>query len=157
MNPVQYVLGLGLLLASVSAIAHDLIAANVVPEAERKSASQKGFSGPTESHGVTAVTPVGSVALSGEFEGMQGRVLRAREIVIAPGGVVAVHEHNKRPGVAYILEGEIIEHRNDHNEPIQRRPGDAAFEQTGVVHWWENRSDKPVRALVVDVVPEPSQ
>jgi len=155
MNSIRYIMGLGLLAAGVSAFAHDLVAANVVPQAERESASQKGFSGPTESRGITSVTPVGSVGLSSEFEGMQGRILRAREIVIAPGGVVAVHEHNKRPGVAYILEGEIIEHRNDQNEPIQRQPGDAAFEQTGVVHWWENRSDKPVRALVVDVVPEP--
>lgn len=155
MNPIRHIIGLGFLAASVSAFAHDLIAANVVPQAERESASQKGFSGPTESRGVTSVTPVGSVELSGEFEGMQGRVLRAREIIIAPGGVVAVHEHNKRPGVAYILEGEIIEHRNDHKEPIKRQPGDAAFERTGIVHWWENRSDKPVRALVVDVVLEP--
>jgi len=84
---------------------------------------------------------------------MQGRVLRAREIVIAPGGVIAVHEHNTRPGVAYILEGEIVEHRNDSDKPVLRRPGDAAFERTGVAHWWENRSDKPVRALVVDIVP----
>lgn len=93
--------------------------------------------------------------LGGEFDGMQGRELRAREIVIAPGGVIAVHEHNTRPGVAYILEGEIIEHRNDNDKPIRRRQGDAAFERTGVAHWWENRSEKTVRALVVDIVPEP--
>ena len=154
MDLIRYALGLGMLVSGASASAHDLLASNVVPQAERESASQKGFSGPAESRGVTSITPVGSVALSGEFEGMHGRELRAREIVIAPGGVVAVHEHNKRPGVAFILEGEIVEHRNDHNEPIHRRSGDAAFERTGVVHWWENRSDKPVRALVVDVVPE---
>ena len=159
MRLFRYIVGLGLLLASASAFAHEaimheLLAANVVPDAERESALKKGFSGPTENRGVTSVTPVGSVVLGGEFEGMQGRMLRAREIVIAPGGVIAVHEHQQRPGVAYIIEGEIMEHRNDQQEPLVRRPGDAAFEKTGVVHWWENRSNKPVRALVVDVVPE---
>ena len=159
MRLFRCVIGLGLLLANASAftheaIMHELLAANVVPDAERESALKKGFSGPAENRGVTSVTPVGSVVLGGEFDGMQGRMLRAREIVIAPGGVIAVHEHQQRPGVAYIIEGEIIEHRNDQQEPLVRRPGDAAFEKTGVVHWWENRSDKPVRALVVDVVPE---
>jgi len=133
MRLFRYIVGLGLLLANASAftheaIMHQLLAANVVPDAERESALKKGFSGPTENRGVTSVTPVG--------------------------GVIAVHEHQQRPGVAYIIEGEIIEHRNDQNDPLVRRPGDAAFEKTGVVHWWENRSDKPVRALVVDVVPE---
>ena len=151
MNLVRYCLLLGLLLAYASVFAQEAI---VVPQAERDSALKKGLSGPKENRGVTSVKPVGSVKLGGEFEGMQGRMLRAREIVIAPGGVIAVHEHNKRPGVAYIVEGEIIEHRNDHNEPIVRRAGDAAFEKTGVAHWWENRSQTPVRALVVDVVPE---
>jgi len=154
MNRIAFGFGLGMLVVSVSGFAHDPAAANVVPQAERDSALKKGFAGPTESRGVSSITPVGVVPLEGEFEGLQGRVLRSREIVIAPGGVIAVHEHNKRPGMAYILEGEIVEHRNDHKEPITRRAGDAAFEKTGVVHWWENRSEYPVRALVVDLVPE---
>lgn len=154
MNRIAFGFGLGMLVVSVSGFAHDPAATNVVPQAERDNALKKGFAGPTENRGVSSITPVGAVPLEGEFEGLQGRVLRSREIVIAPGGVIAVHEHNKRPGMAYILEGEIVEHRNDHKEPITRRAGDAAFEKTGVVHWWENRSENPVRALVVDVVPE---
>ena len=151
----QINLSLVLLVLSMMSHAHMLRIADVVPNAERESAAAKGFAGPTQNRGVESVTPVGSVALADEFEGMQGRVLRAREIIVAPGGVVAVHEHHKRPGLAYILEGEIVEHRNDQAEPLLRRAGDAAFEHTGVVHWWENRSDKPVRALVVDIVPAP--
>lgn len=144
----------GLLFASFSLVAHPMVAANVVPQAERDSAQKKGFSGPKQNRGITSVKTVGNVGLASEFEGMQGRELRAREIEIAPGGVVAVHEHNQRPGIAYIVEGEIIEHRNDSDSPVTRRAGDAAFEKTGVVHWWENLSDKPVRALVVDIIPE---
>lgn len=151
----QFAFSLVLLLLSSMSLADTEGVADVVPPAERESAAARAFSGPAQNRGVESVTPVGSVALGNEFEGIQGRVLRAREIVVAPGGVVAVHEHHKRPGLAYILEGEIVEHRNDQAEPLLRRAGDAAFERTGVVHWWENRSDKQVRALVVDIVPAP--
>lgn len=154
MKPVQYALGLGLAVMSAVSFAHPPAGPDVVPAAERERDAAKAFSGPTQNRGVESVTLVGSVALGSEFEGVQGRVLRAREIVVAPGGVVAVHEHHQRPGLAYILEGEIIEHRNDADRQLVRRAGDAAFERTGVVHWWENRSDKPARALVVDIVPE---
>ena len=72
--------------------------------------------------------------------------------MIAPGGVIAVHRHEGRPGLAYILEGEIIEHRNDAEGTVLRRAGDVSFEKSGVVHWWENVSDARVRALIVDIV-----
>jgi len=126
----------------------------VVPNRERQIAEEKHASGPTVNKGVKAVAALGSVELGGEFPGMAGRVLRAREIVIEPGGVVAVHQHDARPGLAYILEGEIVEHRNDSPEPQVRKPGNVAFEKTGVTHWWENKTDQLVRALVVDIVPQ---
>ncbi len=149
-------LGLAIGLAGVTACTgmHELTEGpRVVPEAEEALAGKKGFEGPTQTRGIRSVTPVGSVPLAGDFPAMEGRQLRAREIVVEPGGVVAVHEHDARPGVAYILEGEIFEHRNDQTEPILRKKGDAAFEKTGVAHWWENRSGATVRALVVDIVP----
>lgn len=125
----------------------------IVPARERAQATGQGLSGPTANRGIRAVNPIGTVPLAAEFTSTHNRQLRAREIVVEPGGVVAVHEHQGRPGMAYILEGEIVEHRNDHPEPILRKQGDAAFERTGVAHWWENRSDRVVRALVVDIVP----
>jgi quercetin dioxygenase-like cupin family protein len=134
-----------------SACAHE--GPQVVPQAERDRAQAEAMQGPTANQGIESVTPVGTVPLKGEIKGADDRMLRARELVIAPGGVVAVHRHEQRPGLAYILEGEIVEHRNDAPQPIVRRAGDAAFEWTGVVHWWENRSKKNVRALVVDIVP----
>lgn len=125
----------------------------VVPQAERELATQQKLSGPTQNKGIKSVTPVGMVPLASEFPSVEGRQMRARELVIEPGGVVAVHQHDMRPGMAYILEGEIIEHRSDQPNPLVRRKGDAAFEKTGVTHWWENKSTSPVRALVVDIVP----
>lgn len=133
--------------------AHDKDDTIVVPQAERDLAAKMNLSGPTQNKGIRIVRPIGVLELGGEFPRTEGRQLRARELVIEPGGVVAVHQHDARPGMAYILEGEIVEHRNDQSQPLVRKVGDVAFEKTGISHWWENRSQHPVRALVVDIVP----
>jgi quercetin dioxygenase-like cupin family protein len=129
----------------------------VVPDREREIARDIAAAGPTENRGVESVNQLGAILIDGEFPGVEGKELRAREIVIAPGGVIAVHQHDARPGLAYILEGEIIEHRNDADGPIMRRAGDISFEKSGIVHWWENVSGATVRALVVDIVDAPAQ
>lgn len=127
----------------------------VVPAAERERAQALAAEGPTETSGVEAIRQLGELALEDQFPAPEGHALRARELVIAPGGVVGIHAHTGRPGVAYILEGEIVEHRSDEDEPILRRAGDASFEYTGLLHWWHNRSEHTTRALVVDIVPQP--
>jgi quercetin dioxygenase-like cupin family protein len=124
----------------------------VVPEREIEAAQKLMAAGPKTTQGIEKIVALGSVPLEGEFEGMAGKVLRAREFVLRPGAEIAVHEHQSRPGVAYILEGELVEHRNDATAPIRRGVGTVAFERTGVVHWWKNESGKPARAIVVDIV-----
>jgi quercetin dioxygenase-like cupin family protein len=126
----------------------------VVPQAEHARAQELKASGPTANRGIESVKVLGTVPLAGEIEGAGKRVLRARELVIAPGGVVGVHQHDQRPGVAYVLEGEMTEFRGERGEPIVHRAGSAAFEWSGVTHWWENRGSTRARALVVDLVPE---
>lgn len=125
---------------------------SVVPQQERKIAQDLQATGPKENKGIS-VSPLGNVSLEGELPGAAGKILRAREITIAPGGVVAVHQHDGRPGLAYILEGEVYEHRNDETGSVLRKAGAVSFEKTGVTHWWENRSDQKMRAIVVDIVP----
>lgn len=110
--------------------------------------------GPTESKGIESVEVLGTIALEKDFPALVNRMLRTRAIILRPGGVVAVHRHEQRPGVAYIVEGELIEHRNEVLDPIVRRAGEASFEQSGTVHWWENVSDLPAKVVVVDLVPE---
>jgi quercetin dioxygenase-like cupin family protein len=129
--------------------------AAVVPQAERERAQELKAAGPTANSGIESIKQLGNVALKGEIEGAGNRVLRVRELVIAPGGVVAVHQHDGRPGMAYILEGEMTEYRGEKAEPLVKHAGAVAFEQTGVTHWWENRGKTPARALVVDIVPGP--
>lgn len=129
----------------------------VTPEHERRTAEVLGLEGPSETQGVTSVKQLGAVDLATEFPALKGQLFRARVITIEPGGVVAVHRHESRPGFAYILEGELVEHRNDHPQPIVRTTGAMAVEKTGVAHWWENTGDAPARALVVDIVADQPQ
>ncbi len=121
------------------------IQAHPVAEAEAE------FTGPSETKGIESINSRGVIDLGTEFNGMEGKQMRAREFTIEPGGVVGVHTHNNRPGYAYILEGTIIEHRNDADGPIVHEAGGLAIEKNGVAHWWENTSDKKVKALVVDI------
>ena len=38
-------------------------------------------------------------------------------------------------------------------DPQVIHTGEAAFEGSGVSHWWRNEGTTPARALVVDIVP----
>ena len=141
-----------LLLAPVGGMAE-----SVVPEAERKAALEQLSAGaPTNTSGIAALKKLGTVKLDGEFDSVEGRVLRTREIVFEPGAVVALHKHLGRPGVAYIIEGEMTEYRvgaDGRAGTVVKKAGETALEGTGVVHWWKNASGKTARALVVDIVP----
>ena len=127
-------------------------ALQAVPDTERQIAAAKKMEGPSSTRGLSGVETLVALSLADEFKGMQGQQLRARVLTFAPGAVVAVHQHEQRPGFAYILEGEMVEHRNDKKGPVIRRAGEVAIEWTGVSHWWENESDQEVKALVVDIL-----
>jgi len=134
--------------------AFPLCAQDVVSQKERAAAQDLGFPGPTESKGLSELKLVGAIPLVTDFPALAGRQLRARTITLEPGGVIAVHKHEGRPAIAYHLEGEVIEHRSDSPEPIVRRKGDVTLETPGLVHWIENRSDKPARIVAIDIALE---
>jgi quercetin dioxygenase-like cupin family protein len=126
---------------------------SLVPSSELKIAQELGVEGPTETTGIESSKVLGSMSLAGEFAGTENHKLRVREVTVLPGGQVAVHQHNSRPGAAYILEGELVEHRNDTNGPITRVAGAVALEKSGTIHWWKNESSQKAKVLVVDIVP----
>ena len=149
---------LAVLLGACAATGAPAPAPTVVPQAEHQRAQAQQATGPTANTGIESVKALGTVPLAQELEGAGNRVLRARELVIEPGGVVAVHQHERRPGVAYVLEGEMTEFRGDPAQPVVHGVGSVALEWTGVTHWWENRGKVRARALVVDIVPaEPAK
>lgn len=125
----------------------------VTPEAEVRQAADMDATGPKETTGVKALRVLGTVPLAGEFEKPDERVLRGREIDIEPGGRVAVHRHDGRPGLAYIVSGQLTEHRVGVDGPVVKKAGDAVWERTGTLHWWENEGDTVARVIVVDLVP----
>lgn len=128
----------------------------VVPSQEKEIAQNLGVAGPTETKGIESSIVLGSIGLGEDFEALNGRSLRARKVSVLPGGIVGVHQHTTRPGVLYMLEGELTEFRNNHDSPLIRQKGDSSFEKDGVIHWWRNDSSESAVVLIVDIVPDES-
>ena len=92
-----------------------------------------------------------TVDLAGEIEGMEGRALRMRMVTMAPGGVFGpVHDHVGRPGIVYILQGTITDHRD--GVATEYGPGVGWPEDRHTRHWLENRGAVPAVEISVDIV-----
>ena len=103
-----------------------------------------------ETKGV-AVEALATVDLAGEIEGMAGRQLRMRRVSIDPGGVFGpVHDHVGRPGLVYILQGTITDHRD--GVATDYGPGVGWPEDRNTTHWLENRGTTPAVEISVDIV-----
>ena len=103
-----------------------------------------------ESRGV-AVKLLSTVDLGPEIEGMEGRQLRMRLVTMEPGAVYGpVHDHKGRPGIVYILQGTITDHRN--GVATDYGPGVGWPEDRTTLHWLENRGSVPAVEISVDVV-----
>lgn len=104
-----------------------------------------------ETQGVTAEL-LATVDLGPEIEGMAGRQLRMRLFTFEPGAVFGpVHDHEGRPGVVYILQGTITDHRD--GVATDYGPGTGWPEDRETRHWLENRGTAPAVEISVDIVP----
>ncbi len=113
-------------------------------------AAKAALDGPTKGKGITNET-LAEVLLSKEFPNLENRMFRMRKASIAPGGIVPVHSHAGRPGLVYVMSGEIIEHRSDQDSPKVHRAGSYTIEANSISHWWENKGSEPVNMVLVDV------
>jgi quercetin dioxygenase-like cupin family protein len=103
-----------------------------------------------ETRGV-AVELLATVDLDREIEGMEGRQLRMRMVTIEPGGVFGpLHDHRGRPGIVYILQGTITDHRD--GSETDYGPGVGWPEDRHTLHWLENRGTIPAVEISVDIV-----
>lgn len=94
---------------------------------------------------------LGTVDLGPEIEGMEGRQLRMRMVTLSPGGVFGpVHDHVGRPGIVYVLQGTITDHRDGVAKDYG--PGVGWPEDRNTVHWLENTGTVPAVEISVDVV-----
>jgi quercetin dioxygenase-like cupin family protein len=106
-----------------------------------------------ESRGVS-IELLSVIDLGPELEGMAGRQLRMRKVTIEPGGVFGpIHDHVGRPGMVYVLEGTITDHRD--GETREYGPGPGWPEDRHTLHWLENRGTVPAVEVSVDIVQAP--
>ena len=102
-----------------------------------------------ETRGVT-VEQLAAVDLGPEIEGMAGRQLRMRMFTIEPGGVLGpMHDHKDRPGLVYILQGTITDHRN--GVATDYGPGVGWPEDKHTMHWLENKGTTPAVEISIDI------
>lgn len=103
-----------------------------------------------ETKGVSAEL-LAAVDLGPQIEGMAGRQLRLRKFTFAPGAVFGpIHDHKDRPGIVYILQGTITDHRN--GVATDYGPGVGWPEDRDTMHWLENRAGSPAVEISVDIV-----
>jgi len=103
-----------------------------------------------ETKGVT-VELLAALDLGRELEGMAGRQLRMRMVTIEPGGVFGpIHDHMDRPGMVYILQGTITDHRD--GVATEHGPGVGWPEDKNTTHWLENRGTTSAVEISVDIV-----
>lgn len=94
---------------------------------------------------------LGTVDLAGEIQGMEGRMLRMRMVTIEPGGVFGpVHDHVGCPGIVYVLQGTITDHRD--GVDTDYGPGVGWPEDRHTTHWLENNGTTPAVEISVDIV-----
>ncbi|HTL70887.1 MAG TPA: cupin domain-containing protein [Candidatus Eisenbacteria bacterium] len=106
--------------------------------------------GTPETKGVR-VQLLASVDLGHEIAGLEGRQFRMRLVTIEPGGVFGpVHDHKDRPGIVYVLQGTITDHRN--GVATDYGPGVGWPEDRNTLHWLENRGTIPAVEISVDIV-----
>lgn len=103
-----------------------------------------------ESKGVTTEL-LATIDLGLEIDGMEGRQLRMRKVTIEPGGVFGpLHDHVDRPGLVFILEGTITDHRD--GVATEYGPGLGWPEDRNTLHWLENRGTTRAVEISVDIV-----
>lgn len=85
--------------------------------------------------------------------GLTGHKLQLRAITIEPGGQIAKHGHETRPGLVKVIDGEWIEGRASGEKTYTANQAEGILEDENTTHWFFNRSDKPATAIVCDIVP----
>ena len=92
-----------------------------------------------------------TVDLGPEIEGMEGRRLRMRKFTFEPGAVFGpVHDHRDRPGIVFILQGAITDHRD--GVATEYGPGAGWPEDRNTSHWLENRGTVTAVEISVDII-----
>jgi quercetin dioxygenase-like cupin family protein len=96
------------------------------------------------------------IDLAQEKVALKGHMMRVRQLVVQPGGIVPWHSHADRPALIYIVSGEIVENASNCLQPIVHRAGEVARETHDVAHWWQNVGTAPAVLLSFDILNDPN-
>lgn len=88
-------------------------------------------------------------SLAPQIQGLQGYDIRARKIVVSAGGSIAEHGHATRPGIVYVLSGEIMEYRGGNASLL--KAGDSVVEDVNTVHSYKNLSNQDCVLIAFDI------
>jgi quercetin dioxygenase-like cupin family protein len=78
-------------------------------------------------------------------------LITATELTFAPGGYVGVH-HHVGPGIRYIISGELT--FTEGGQDTVYKAGEYYFETGNIVHTAHNKTNLPLRVLVVEILPK---
>lgn len=119
-----------------------------------QSAGTDGQAPPTEHKGlgVTALGVLPESSLKAQI-GLSGYKLQLREVSIAPGGQIAMHDHFKKPGLVWTTSGIIQESRPGFSKDYPDTLKEAILEDDKTIHWFRNTTDKMASFVVCDIVP----
>lgn len=87
-----------------------------------------------------------------EAVGLSGYILQLREITIEPGGQIASHSHEGRPGLVQVIRGTWTEGRPT-GAADYTATSEAIVEDNDTVHWFWNTGGEAATAIVCDIVP----
>ena len=112
--------------------------------ADRLAAQEK-----VEARGITSVIKLEEVTF-GHLTELNGKFkMRATEFTFAPGAYLGVHHHI---GPGNILSGELT--FNEGGLVTVYKAGDYYFETGNIAHTAENKTDQPLRILIVEILPK---
>lgn len=141
------------MIAAILASAFSLAAqAGECPADQRRLDGSGQKSGATMPKDVTDKV-IASNDLSNDPIALKGRLFRARELVVAPGGIVPWHDHGNRPAMIYVVSGEIHEYASTCAKPILHKAGEVAAEKAPTQHWWKNNGKTRAVLISVDLFP----
>ena len=114
--------------------------------ADRSTAQEK-----VEARGITSEVKLDEVTF-GHLTELNGKFrMRAIEFTFAPGAYLGVH-HHIGPGIRYILSGELT--FTEGGRATIYKAGDYYFETGNLAHTAENKTDQPLRILIVEILPK---
>jgi quercetin dioxygenase-like cupin family protein len=123
-----------------------LLAVALFGGADRSAAQEK-----VEVRGITSVIKLDEV-LFGHLTELNGKFkIRATEFTLEPGAYLGVH-HHVGPGVRYVISGELT--FTEGGQATIYKTGDYYFETGNLAHTAENKTNLPLRVLVVDILPK---